>query len=328
MKELNIDKPQLSSFELVKNAIEKGIKFEIIDRDEAACFLREKNNYFRVESYRNNYEKYQSGLHKGKYINLDFAYLIDLSTIDMYLRNLIFKMCLDVEHHLKVSLLTDLSSNTLEDGYDIVRQFLENNPYIVDNIERKQKGTYCGDLIRHYFNFFTIFDSKSQTAHTDVQFRCPAWVLTEIIAFGDFIKFYGFYYETYPASENHIGLLNSIKSIRNACAHNNCVIYNLKKGNTKPNNRVLHWVQEIPGTMSGEIKSKLSNQPVYEFVCLLYLYNKIIPANVKSIRFKELRELFYGRILKHKDYYYDNQVISSTYKFILKIVDYLSCLGV
>ena len=284
----------------------------------------ERNNYFRVASYRKNYEKYQSGSKKGTYIDLEFAYLVDLSTIDMHFRALVIKMCLDIEHHLKVKLLADLAINTDEDGYDIVRSFLDNNPYIVDNIERKQTGTYCGELICKYFKFFTVFEAFLQKAHVEVMFKCPAWVLTEIISFGDFIKFYDFYYETYPAFDNYVGMLNSIKSLRNACAHNNCVIYNLRKGHTKPNKNVANFTRSIPGVTRGEVSSKLTNQPVYEFVCLLYLYNRIIPENVKKCRFKEIKELFDTRMLRHREYYKDNQIISTTFNFLRKIVDFLN----
>lgn len=44
----------------------------------------------KLASYRANYDKRKSN---GEYINLDFAYLRELSTIDMHLRYLICRCC-------------------------------------------------------------------------------------------------------------------------------------------------------------------------------------------------------------------------------------------
>ena len=81
---------------------EKGITFNYVSEENAIEFLKRKNNYYRLAAYRKNYDKRLNGENKGTYINLDFAYLVDLSIIDMHLRNMIIQMCLDIEHDLKV----------------------------------------------------------------------------------------------------------------------------------------------------------------------------------------------------------------------------------
>ena len=48
---------------------------------------------------------------RGKYVNLDFAYLVELSTLDMYFRRLIVGMCLDIEHVLKTRLMRDITNS-------------------------------------------------------------------------------------------------------------------------------------------------------------------------------------------------------------------------
>lgn len=87
-------KPMMTSQELIdKMKNEKGIKFEYMSEEDAIIFLSERNNYFRIASYRKNYDKHISGVNIGKYIDLDFAYLSELATIDMHLRLLVIKMC-------------------------------------------------------------------------------------------------------------------------------------------------------------------------------------------------------------------------------------------
>ena len=51
---------------------------------------------------------------------MEFVYLQELSTLDMYFRRFILKVSLDIEHYLKTQLLRDCSRNNREDGYTII----------------------------------------------------------------------------------------------------------------------------------------------------------------------------------------------------------------
>lgn len=61
----------------------------------------------------------------GKYVGLDFGHLVELSTIDMFLRKLLLKMTIDLEHYLKVKLVNDCQNNPADDGYEVVQAFLQ-----------------------------------------------------------------------------------------------------------------------------------------------------------------------------------------------------------
>ena len=102
------DKPKMSAADLViKMRGEKGITFNLVSEAEAERYLSDINNYLRTASYRfisKNYPKYQRGTHQGKYINLDFAYLQEFSSIDLQFRHAVTSMCLDIEHDLKIQL--------------------------------------------------------------------------------------------------------------------------------------------------------------------------------------------------------------------------------
>src|SRR5699024_2572171 len=110
--------------QLIDHMKSKGITFNIISENDAKIFLQKNNYYMKLASYRENYPKYLTGNKIGQYINLDFAYLRELSTIDIHLRYLIIQMCLDLEHALKVSLIAHIESNPKEDGYELVRKFI------------------------------------------------------------------------------------------------------------------------------------------------------------------------------------------------------------
>ena len=79
-----------TSDELISHMKIKGIKFDRVKEEDAKIFLQ-TNNYYMKLLYRANYDKRKG---KDEYINLDFAYLQELSTIDMHLRYLILQMCL------------------------------------------------------------------------------------------------------------------------------------------------------------------------------------------------------------------------------------------
>ena len=138
---------------------EKGITFHHMSESEAEQYLTDRNNYLRTASYRKNYDKHRTGGNAGKYIRLDFAYLVELSKLDMYLRARLLPMCIDLEHALKVRILADIEKNTAENGYDIVASFLSSNPDIMKTIAQKADSIFTGDLIDKYFSLCYVFDA-------------------------------------------------------------------------------------------------------------------------------------------------------------------------
>lgn len=315
-------KPKLTSNELVtKMKNEKGITFDHISEQEAESFLKEKNNYYRLAAYRKNYDKRMVGPNKGTYIDLDFSYLVDLSIIDMHLRNIIFQMCLDVEHDLKVQLLNDITKDENEDGYEIVKDFINKNDYLKEEIFKKRFSTYVGDLINKFFTFETHKNANNKEVIDYLEVRCPIWAFVEIISFGAFINLYDYYYDlNIPIPKQ---LLNPIKSLRNACAHNNCLINNLRRGSTRPTQIVTKFIAKIPEISRDERQKYLSVQPIFEFCSLLIVYNNVVSPNVKCHRYIELSNLINERMTKHSEYYQRQQLLCSTYNFIKKITDFL-----
>lgn len=82
--------------------MKKGISFELYKATAARTFLAEHNDYFKLKAYAHNFDRYKAPEKDNRYINLDFAHLVDLSKIDAEFRKVIFSMCLDLEHFLGV----------------------------------------------------------------------------------------------------------------------------------------------------------------------------------------------------------------------------------
>lgn len=317
------DKPKQKAQQLVvKMKEEKGISFKYTTEEDATNYLTNVNNYLRTASYRKNYPKHTKGKNIGKYINLDFAYLQELSTIDMHLRFIVSKMCLDIEHDLKVKILKDIENDLSSDGYDIVQNFLSQNLYILEKLEATSSSPFTSDLIHKYFTLQRVYNQTKNrkenkiTAYDD----CPAWVLLEMLTFGDFIKFYEFYYRSNTLHKISTPVINLVKSLRNGAAHNNCILADLAHGTSSAPSEISQEIAKIKLINSNQRRKKLSCRPMLEFTCLLYVYKLVVSDKVTHHRINELKHLFFNRMPEKKGFFKNNDLIKSNYEFSCKVI--------
>ena len=108
--------------ELIERMKNKNIQFnEAYSEEQAVAFLKGQSYYKKITSYQNNFQ-YSNIDGKKKYMNLDFAYLVELSKLDMEFRFLVIRMCLNIEHAAKVYIINKCIENG-EDGYSIVEEY-------------------------------------------------------------------------------------------------------------------------------------------------------------------------------------------------------------
>lgn len=285
-----------------------GIKFNIVSVEEARFFLEYNNYYFKVKSYAKNYNKYTQEENYGKYINLEFAYLQELSTLDMYLRRIILKMTLDIEHYLKTQLVRDSAENSKENGYDIVELLYEKYPYIKENLNKKDRNSASSDLLTKYKDNFAI------------------WNIVEVLSFGDFTKLYKLYYNQYETKGSMEDYLWSVRFLRNAAAHNNCLLNSMRIPYSKevnPNKKVMNFISKIDGISRESRRNRMKNPVMHDLIVSLYTFNCIVTSDgIKRSTINELKNFIDNRMIRHKEYFQDDQVIVSNYKFLKIIVDY------
>lgn len=314
-------KPKLTAEQLIIKMKSKGIKFNEISEKSAMDYLRNKNNYMRTAAYRKNYQKYLNGVHAGQYIDLDFSYLKELSTIDMHFRFLVQKMSLDIEHDLKVRLVQDIEKDDTTDGYNIVNNFLLANKNIIHKLESASTSPFTSDLINKYFSVKTELNISGKKENSIIRFDdCPAWVLVELLTFGDFIKFYDYYYSSRYFDRISYSSLNIVRSLRNAAAHNNCILADLSHGTSRAPREIYYEIEKIASIGANIRKKKMSCRPMLEFVTLLCVYKKVVSAEVKSHRIMELYDLFFTRMVKNKSYFEHNELIKTNYNFICNVI--------
>ncbi|OCR99557.1 hypothetical protein A9K75_06715 [Campylobacter fetus subsp. testudinum] len=300
-----MEKYKLDLNQQIEQLEKLGIKFEKYSKKEAYDFLRNNNYLFKIKSYSKNYD---INLKSNQYINLDFSYLVELSTLDMYLRRIILNIGLNIEHLLKVELNAELSQNNKEDGYSIVKEFLLSNLKFQCEIDNKAE--------RESFVRKLLVKNKD---------HLPYWILIEVLDFGSFLNFYQFYFNKYPNRyyNNHYTLGYCVRILRNGAAHNNCILNTIKIPYTNkfnPKKNLQTTIAKI-GSVSKNTRGKILNDPIFhDILATVVLFNQI--CNSKSMKKATFNEIikFLKRCKKHKQYFQNNNLISSKFKAIVKII--------
>lgn len=298
----------------------KNVKFECCLEKDAEIYLKENNNYYNVTSYKNNFVKYQCGELEGKYIDLDFAYLKDLSIIDYRTRLVLFKMIIDIEHYLKIRILNTIEEIPEEDGYKIVNLYLEKDFNDIERPKRVHESIRKKVTNEYYQKIFSKYDLDKDTKIENI----PIWEFLEIITFGELINFFDFFTKYYSLDDNkYIFILREVNKLRNAVAHNSCVLCDLdKKDNLhRADTLVINYLKDC-GIGKENRNTKLSNSRIRQITYTSYMFNIIVSSEgVKNNVKHDITKLFYGRIILNSKYYNNNGLLKSIYNYFDKIIE-------
>lgn len=311
------EKPKLNTDGQIQHLLSKGVQFNLISIEDATAYLKDNNNYFKLRAYRKNFPKHPDGENKGKYINLDFAELKDLSIIDMRMRYVFIQMALDIEHFAKVRLLHAIEDSS-DDGYQIVEDYIEelktkdelNSSHHYDALQseliRNKDNPYCGGIIDKYDGCY------------------PAWAFVEIVPLGTMIHFYGFCADKLGRKDlkDEYYLLKTIKELRNAAAHSNCIIFDMgtKDSKYKPNYSVLRALNGISKAVKD---SQLGNERMRQMITLLYAHTVFVTSDGVHTHTKDMLVELVQRMFHHIEYYEGNENILAAFNFFKKSVDIL-----
>ena len=300
--------PKLSIPQQIEHMKRKGIAFDLYKETAARTFLAEHNYYFKLKAYAHNFDRYKDPEKDNRYINLDFAHLVDLSKIDAEFRKIILNMCLDLEHYLKVRMLNHCTMVD-EDGYAIVRKLFAMQPDLKDEIEKKVNTSTCHQIIAKRKDAWAI------------------WSIVELISFGPFIDLYNLFYSENKFDDDCRGYLYAIKMIRNAAAHNNCLLNQMRAPYSRsinPSYELRNAINKISSYKADKVAQQLQNPTTHDFLALLLVYCKIVPESSRKKGLDTAKALFNERILENKEYYAKQQGLISTYRFVAEILNKLS----
>ncbi len=314
-------KPSKSAEQLIELLKTRGVKFEKCNEAEALDYLRHANNYLRAASYRKLYPVKLFGDDAGTYIGLDFAALIKLSSIDRELRTVFREITIDIEHFARVE-LAEKCVEQGEDGYQIVEDYFDRLRKIgsaraIATIEdRASTGEhpdpYSGDLIAHYIN-----DLGSLSV----------WALLEVVEFGRFADFWLFCAKRWrdqDMKDRHY-LLKSVKGLRNACCHNNCIVHAFRKDSENAEFTVrgplASSLKENGLKNSKSRKEKLRNLRIAQIAATLYADSLFCDRDSTRERHVELVERLRKSADNARPLFPSDGSLGSYFDFIFKMID-------
>lgn len=236
--------------------------------------------------------------------------LKDLSIVDFLLRQTFLPMTIDVEHFAKINLLATLEEHDA-DGYQIVQEFLDSKTRIndkgericpiADEISRGKRGAYTSALIGRY---------------EDEGY--PVWAFLELVPFGAFNSLWSFCANRFEdkSMKSTYYLLQDVKSLRNACGHNNCILNDLAAGAAvhQPSYGLVRGLRQA-GISKEMLQTKLTNARLEHIIATLYLHHRFASKGICEHTATNLQRLL-DRMYKHADYYEKNDQINTGFRFI------------
>lgn len=292
-------KNKASFEELYDKIADRGITFNSKSKEEVISILKEKNYYYRLISYRKNFNKKNE-----KYVGLDFDCLIDLASIDTYLREFLLSLCLDVEHTAKTLLMTHITENGKEDGYKVVEDFKKEFPKAYEkSLKHFEKNMYKKEM----------FHKRKDIS---------IWVFLEIIDFGTFLMLLKSYAKKYPDILKDLkpDIMKYTKNIRNACAHNDVFFINIFSHATKikaPQARMTSFAK-----LMGVKRKEITHNKVHDIVALIYYHQKICSDGLNNRRVKEGERLL-QRVCKNIKLYSNCLPYHYFFNFMSKGIAYM-----
>ena len=280
-------KEKLDIKEQIQNLKSKGIAFNIVNEETAECVLSYSTYLFKIKSYARNFDA-----SNGRYLGLDFAHLFELSKIDMYFRRALFNILIDVEHCLKTNLLKDFSTLDKITAKMLTADFL-----------KSKLGKKTKNFLERPIKDRSV--SKLLIENNSPPEQMPFWVLVEIMQLGNLLELYEYFYQKRFKNFyklNDIVLISnamfSLKCLRNAVAHNNCILTNVFDQSKEDIQQELYKIlspdrYKIQPKTGDSIEKMLANQTISDFLMAILLAKLAIKSDgmLNSIK-RELSVFF------------------------------------
>lgn len=270
------------------------VHFEECSEREARIHLSEKTYFFKLKAFDKKFGRDE----QGRYSHLDFAYLKDVASIDFMIRRLVLQLTTDVEHALKVRFNSLLMRRTSEDGYSLVADFEKSQR---EYYKSKGKG----------YDLSSSFKRSAYTAAVIEKYgsRPPVWLLWETCSMNEVNAFYRFFLKRSGYRDTVFALLDGVRILRNAAAHNNCLLtapaYEVNR--TEVLDRCLEELLSgrAPESRAAVMSLSSSDPLVHDLACVLCSHINLVSSNSLTTQARIASSDLSERILRHMDWYRD-----------------------
>ncbi|MEQ6141714.1 Abi family protein [Bifidobacterium breve] len=210
----NVVKPVATVSRQLETLRSHKVSFERCDEEEAARYLTDNTYFFKLKAFDKKFERNEA----GEYASLDFAYLQDIATVDFHIRRLVSELTSDIEHALKIRFNVLLMRRTSEDGYAVVRDYERHET-------EYRRSRYPGEEPSEH-DIFQSFKSNAYTQAIIEKYgdNPPAWLIWEVCPLNETISFYRYFLHRIGYKDTVFALLDGVRILRNAAAHNNCLL--------------------------------------------------------------------------------------------------------
>lgn len=312
-------KPRLTVDQQIDKMKSKEIQFEIVKEEDARSFLNENTYYFKIKSYGHNY-----AAENGRYKDLDFAYLLELSKIDYSLSRFISSLCFRVEHSMKVQ----FNRMVMDNGYEFADTCAETFKLHCRNRSHSLR-THTNPYIQG------LMDS-----HNDKELAL--WHLWEILSFADQLELYKQYHDCLNQPCDSYPTLFKVVKLRNAVAHGNCLLADVnrripsKTRHDRTDTEITNAVMELMGIKpvyrkgkdsKPSIQVQLDKLIVNNFAALLLMAMRFVQSEGQlrhtleeleslNTRMDKYREIYWGKFKRRED---RNPSVNSTLKALMEL---------
>ena len=356
-------RPKLTARQQIETMKNKGIRFVLMGEHEAERFLRERNFFFKVKAFEKLFDKYENPEHEsyGRYLNLDFAYLVELSRLDKALRFCVMETALDIEHFMKVQMNCSMMDDPECDACGIVNRYVASDAdaklariadkkegdvlellgrfdeeltvldqaelqtsqearkdairlldNMKDEIERALDGLDLRHIEKSISRLSTSYYSRKLAEKYGSLGNMAYWNFFELADFGGIIGLYKYYYFEFSQGKDQRAkrvkqLLFPVKALRNAAAHNSCLLNTLRDKLKKPIGLIRKSLINEYG-MNPELVDLTKRVPlIHDFSALLLCYDVLVNSE-HSRRVCEKRLRILSERLSRNSEYFDRQM--------------------
>lgn len=317
-----------------------GVEFNIVTRDEAKTFLSRNTYFFKLKSYKANYQPV-NGMQQPTF-PIEFAFLMELSKVDFHLGRLCWAMCMGVEHSIKIRLnrrMMDYKNPTAirDAGRAFVNNYLSKEPSYAQDPSTMPSKRYK-EVHANYYTEDLVAAKQDDFA---------PWHLWELLSFGKQVELYFSMLGAMGEHDPNRHLLLITQKLRNAVSHGNCLLTNLatpipsmRTDSPKPDRQVLEVARTLctpskkPSRKKKDFDLALERLVVHNYAALLHCYLFYVESDgmlqhaIKEVsafieRINANKEAYFGRgqlptsmQIPNKD---RNQLILSTLNALIRL---------